>query len=139
MRGARLPELAASDFVQMVAETSNQTAAQLYLELPSGLLRQQKTACMQEFEAARAHLLFVTTLKLSYFREPPALLFGAAHHRRAEAMRAIQICLASTNTHARILRLQGDLQDGAQLFFQGADLAELPALEQFVAELRWGG
>ena len=70
MRGARLPELAAGDFVQMVAETSNQTVAQLYLELPSGLLRQQQTACMQEFEAARAHLLFVTALKVSYFREP---------------------------------------------------------------------
>ena len=101
---------------------------------------------LADFTAARRHIIFTLTLKLSFWRQLPWILFGLAHHiptaarecgRRAlslarnlsdEALRALPwfaqvILVAGSGVHGQFLDFVGIL----------TPLRELPALERIVA------
>ena len=84
-------------------------------------------------------MLFAFSLKLASYMEPPAVMLAAAHHRRGTSVHAIKVCLECDCQHPRIQRLKSHpLVDQANEYIEGEDLASLPNLSLFVAELRFG-
>eukprot|EP00969_Alexandrium_andersonii_P171630 7586648-Alexandrium_andersonii.AAC.1 len=73
MRGRRLPEVAAGDFLETTRALCDLQVVDLMGSFPADVPSRDKGQCLQEYERGRAHLLFQFSLKLSYFMEPPAL------------------------------------------------------------------
>ena len=131
----RLPELSAGDFMSMMQQLCRQCAARLYTKLPGAV----RALCLRAFEAGRAHLLFVFTLKLCYFGEPPALLFVDAHFHRAKAIRALRVCLAPDCPHPRTQALERNpLAMTTSLFIEvGVPDDDLPEFMVLIGGLRF--
>ena len=139
MRGARLPELAAGDFFAKFEQLYELPAAQLLLSLPTDISAACRSECLLDLDRGRSHLLFVLTLKLSSFMEPPCLLLAAAHHNVAASMRAVRTCLASACQHTLVQQLQTEpVKSEALEYLDGEDLQGLTSLVSFIAQLRFG-
>ena len=139
LRGHRLPELAAGDFFGCVKSLCGVGVAKLAVNLPSDISGSDVAKCLQDFERGRAHLIFQLTLKLAWYREPPALLFALAHHDRHKAATALSVCLSSDAHHPLLQRLQSpEVRAEAVEFLEGTALADLPALARLTSELRFG-
>jgi hypothetical protein len=111
----------------------------LLQELPFGLSRPDRARLVQDFTQGRAHLVFQFVLKLEAMREPPRLLFAAAHYDAAKSREAIRVCLQSASGHAKIRQLQADgMHAEAELFLGGSDLDTLPSLNEFVSSFLFG-
>ena len=109
------------------------------MSLGADVTAETRGECLQDYERGRAHLLFAFSLKLASYMEPPAVMLAAAHHRRGTSVHAIKVCLECDCQHPRIQRLKSHpLVDEANEYIEGEDLASLPNLSLFVAELRFG-
>ena len=129
MRGKRLPEVAAGDFLEYAKETLDLAAARLYVELD-----RKRAVLIGEFELARGHVLFTLAMKLQPLTIPPGLVLASAHHNLVKARQALGRVLPSTCRHPQILALQAKpLVDQAKAFLAGTSLKDLPEFEEYVA------
>ena len=133
-------EYSARRFFRLFDSLHDCTVATLQLRLPSKLVREQTSRIVLMFESARSKLMFTFALKLTCFMDPPGLLSALAHHNLTVVSGAMETCLQSDCKHPRILELQKEpLISAAELFlFEGKSLEELPGLELFIAQFRWG-
>ncbi len=134
LRGRRLPEVAAGDFMEFLGSTFDKALNTLVQELPPGLTQEQRANLVGDFAQGRAHLMFQFVLKLEAMHEAPRLLFATAHHNRMKARDALRSCLDSSSKHPRIIELQtGELREEAERFLEGEVLEDLHLLGSFVA------
>ena len=139
MRCLRLSELAAGDFLAYVMTLYETTLAEVIADLPADLPAEVRTLLVVEFERGRSYIVFVLTLKLAPFQQPPAAAFAIAHYDSAKAIKALEVCLASDSQHPRIRMLQSPplCHEAAELL-QGTPMCELPCLEMYAAEVKFG-
>ena len=91
-KGRRAPEMGTGGFARRLDELKVQNAATLVLAL-SKLEAQKRTDIMNDFNRGVQHLLFVSTLKFSFWNEIPYKLCGLAHWDEGVARQAAQQCL----------------------------------------------
>ena len=82
------------------------SSAELLAEFPADMPAMQRNEALQQFESGRAHIVYTYTLKLSHFSDGPWQLFKLAHPDLLLARSACQLCLDSSDTHPRLLKLQ---------------------------------
>ena len=136
-RGKRAPCLVNGDiffFINKIVET---IAADLLTQLPARLSAEERTRCLQEFESARAHLVFVFVLRLSHWQAAPWCVFGCAHHLEAVAKKWLRYSLDADSMHPLFVRLRTELRDDALAWLGGEPLTELQDLTMFFGELRF--
>ena len=139
MRGLRLPELAAGEFLETFRDFFQVMVVTLSQQLPSQLSAREKGLCLQEFERGRACLLFEITIKIAGYTVVPCLLFGIGHWKTVVGKRCLRKCLQSQSQHPRVLELKsGDLNSEADMFLNDVDLADLPLFAVFRAKLKYG-
>jgi hypothetical protein len=140
LRGYRLPEIAAGDFLELFRSLFLATTGALIMGLPNDMDRSEKSECVKEFEHGRAGFLFEITLKVSAIMEPPCLLFACAHPKVSVSIRAMKVCMVSSCKHKRILELQSSpLKEESEVYTQGIEpLVALPDLQIFVCRFKWG-
>ena len=139
MRGRRLVELAAGDFDCMFHKLCRVTAAGLLEELPRDISSAEKATCLHALETGRSHLLFVFSVKLAGFCVPPLLLHAAAHWDLQKARHALRTCARSSCPHPRVAMLrEPSMAAEVEAFLDGAELLDMAALPEFIAELRFG-
>ena len=80
MRGKRLPELVAGDLRSQLHGLMTQEATAIEMGMSLSLSPEQKLAAVQDWEAGRAHLLYLLDAKLDWTSKLPWSLAGLAHH-----------------------------------------------------------
>jgi len=104
-------------------------------------ISEERLTLLLEFDAGRAHLIFMVVLKFSHMGETPWILFKLGSWDLVDAHEALRLLLASTSKHPAVVRLrEGDLLPKAILWLQGSDILceELADLCEFVARYRFG-
>ena len=80
MAGRRAPEMAAGELLKEVSNLCDETHANILLNPNMCACSLENQKCLiDDFSAARRHLLFGFGVKLHHWRELPWLLFGCAH------------------------------------------------------------
>ena len=132
-----MPELSAGDFLRLIENKFHIIIGEVLLLLSPSLTEEQRANLVNDFQLARAHLLFALSLKTAALQELPLRLFVIAHHNRVVARNGLAFCMLSTGClHPKIKALQQEpLQGEAQQFLQGVELSELPALFEFIGML----
>ena len=139
LRGLRIPEICAGDFFDTFETLQQQSVVDFMQSLPPSLAAEQRSQLLHDFEKGRAHLFYTFTLKLAAFSVPPLCLCGIAHHNANVARELMTRCLESDAAHPKMQELKSEpLRSEAQLFVEGASLAELENLVLFVAKLKFG-
>ena len=67
LRGLRLAELAAGDFLEMFVQLCHVNVAQLLVSLPADITLEERGICLQEFERGRSQLLFIVTVNVTCY------------------------------------------------------------------------
>ena len=96
LSGRRGPNFAAKDFMQLVLRLLSTAHNVLLVELAGmGVQDGDLTIVMREFSAARRHIWFTLTVKMSFWQSVPWLFFGIGHMNtdvaRAIARRCLQL------------------------------------------------
>ena len=141
------PNCAAGEIMDILSQSLNQSHVYL-LRDPIVLCcsRLDIGKIMRGFATLRRHISFYFTMKLSFWRQIPWVLFGLAHSVRSKAVEcakralslaaatprallhplAVKICLPGTICYAQIVA-----------FINGADILSLPSLCWYVAGFRF--
>jgi hypothetical protein len=137
MRGRRAPDMVMGAFWDEEDRLSATLAVDLLASFSRDLSGVERATLIQNYEHGLAHLRFVFALRLGHWHVDPWILFGIAHSNREIAVEAVQHCIASPCGHPKYRELQTELLEEAQRFIDGDDLALLPGLQTFMAELRF--
>ena len=119
-------------------------AAALFMEMPTDINEECRSACLLDFEHGRGHLMFQIALKTSCFLEPPLVILGCAHHdpENPEKQKdVLRKCLSSDCNRPQFQKLrEPGLREEIELFLEGEDRRMLEKLSQFLGSLRfaWG-
>ena len=106
LRGRRCADLASGELWRVVQPLCDESAALLVLELPTSLTSSERSDIMEDFERARAQLIFTFTMKLHHWNEMPWAVYAIAHQDPMVAHGALRRSVASESQHPRILQLQ---------------------------------
>ena len=96
LRGRRMPELSAGDFLRLIENKFEIAIGEALLLLSPSLTEEQRANLVNDFQLARAHLLFAFSLKTAALHELPLRLFVIAHHNRVVARHCLAFCMLST-------------------------------------------
>ena len=142
MRGLRLPEVSAGEFLEMFVELANVMVIELLQALPTDLDDASRGVCVQAFERGRSSILFELTLKMvSSYMEPPGLIFAIAHHKWSKQRFFLRLCLECDCNHEAFIELRSaPLCNQAIMFLEGdgTDLIDYLELSVFVSKYKWG-
>jgi len=123
MRCHLTPELSAGEFMDVVDIAARASAAQLLVDLvPLGLTAAERRELLEEFDLARAQVLFYMTAKTSYLTEEPWRVLQCAHTDRELSHRAIRRALHSRRPRPITRKLRGELRPECELYLNGTDL-----------------
>ena len=108
MRGRRLAELAAGDFLAEVRIALNEAAAELALQLPPPphLAGSDRRIILIEFEGGRNHLIYYFMAKLLPMGDPPTCISIISHLDPSIALRYADKALESDSQHPRVGKLR---------------------------------
>ena len=137
MRGRRAPDMVMGGFWDEEERLSATLSVDLLASFCHTLAAADRALLIQNYEHGLAHLRFVFAMRLGHWHVDPWLLFGLAHSCREHATQALAHCIASPCGHPKYRYLRTELLEEAQRFFDGDDLALLPGLAAFMAELRF--
>lgn len=149
LRGRRLPELAAGDFVHDLGELFAQRGVHLVQSLALDLTDPQRLSIIKDFERGRSHLAFTLAAKLTHWQSPPWCAFALAHPDPAKAAAAyekVRDAGVEPDTHPLCREiLSGALHSQFEVWFSdygccfsdvGPGEGELPLVRAKLAELR---
>jgi len=138
LRGHRIPEVVAGDFMKLVLELCEVANATICLRMPRDMTSEQKALLMLEFQRGRAHIIFVFAMKLTHVKEQPWNVFACAHFRSVTSKQAVRKALRSNSTHVLIVELKSDAVRAEVILYIEEDmpLNRLRCLAQFFGKLR---
>jgi len=135
----RIGALTNGEFLREVEEVCHRTGGELVLALAVDISPAERASIMAQFNAGRVHVTFYWITKLAYLIVPPWSLFGLCHHTKQVVDRFLDICLASTHTHPKMVLLNTEpLRTEAVRWRESPDMFAIfdcAALVTFVASL----
>ena len=140
MRGRRLPEVSAGDFVNDVRGLLETSHGKWLASLSAlSLGKEQVGKLVHGFELVRSNFLFIMVMKTCPLAEAPGALLQLGHPDDDKCRAALVRCLASKSQHPQIRALQSDpLEDLAISYSAGEELSALPELELFISRKLFG-
>ena len=134
MRGRRLPEIAAGDFVDAVRDLFAVCHGKLLALLAALSLGEDATSkLIHAFELARSRFIFLMIMKTCPLQEPPGCLFQISHFDQDKVVQALEKCLVSESMHPKIRALQSfPHEEQAVSYLAGEELQTLPELELLI-------
>ena len=150
-RKRRGPELASGDFLSMLDRllaASNQEVVSVIL---ADLTPQDRAKVVEDFEAAKQHLLFRMRVQFAVYTSLPRVLFGLGHKDQQQARRCASEALVQyqqytpeqkQQAHALTKKFcdpeaQGGLRPLIIEFIAGASLRDLQRLRFHVLRIAW--
>ena len=102
----RLPELCAGDLLTFIRDCYIVCTGLLVRDNPLSVARVDRDRVLNEFHDGQSHFMFMLTMKLGPYQEPPFLVAAGAHHEEHVRRSALQKCLSSDCPHPVIRELQ---------------------------------
>ena len=137
MRGKRAAEISSGAFLDILKDLWAVSAAEVVRVMGRDINEEDKRFVMQEFDRARAHLVFYFTLKLSHLQEFPWKILQIAHPSEIVAQMAARDALQSTCQHPLVVELQGSLRPSCESWLEGESLMTVDKqdLQTFIGAL----
>ena len=137
LRGCRVDEIAAGDFLEFVRELLVTNAVDLLLALPAELDDVQRGKCMRVFEKGRSMILLEMTIKITPLMVPPYSIGGIAHYCRDKAMRVLRLCLECDSMHQQLVELRTTHLEASTSVLMGDDIHEHPEFALFLGRYKF--
>ena len=149
LKGRRQAEIAAGDLDQLLCDLFAEHSALIALQHAQQLNDEERVFLMEDFEAARAHIIYYIRTQFAPMRQLPRLLHALGHYDVDKARAAAVRCLnlwhqmspeAQQAAHPATRAFCQASSPLAQMvvdFVNGADLQDLPLLAFHLGRLWW--